>query len=113
MVANNLFATALAAASFLSTFTVAAPVSGFSTRILNSRQSDLKFPFYTEKVRGVNLGGWFVLEPWITPSVFANQPANVVDEYTLTQQLGKDAATSLLSDHWNTWITQVSQPGSH
>ena len=22
------------------------------------------------KIRGVNLGGWLVLEPWITPSIF-------------------------------------------
>lgn len=108
MVATNLLTTALAATSFLSTLTVAIPVKGFSTtNILNSRQSNLKFPFYTQKVQGVNLGGWFVLEPWITPSVFSNQPANVVDEYTLTQQMGKDAATSLLSSHWNSWITQV------
>jgi hypothetical protein len=107
MIATNLLTTALAAATFLSTISVAAPVKGFSTNILISRQSNLKFPFFTEKVRGVNLGGWFVLEPWITPSVFANQPGNVVDEFTLTQQLGNEAATSLLSNHWNTWITQV------
>ncbi|KAI8058585.1 glycoside hydrolase superfamily [Syncephalis plumigaleata] len=25
---------------------------------------------HTEKIRGVNLGGWLVLEPWITPSLF-------------------------------------------
>lgn len=29
-----------------------------------------------------------------------------VDEYTLTQILGKDAAKSKLSQHWNSWITQ-------
>ena len=23
-----------------------------------------------DKIRGVNLGGWLLLEPWITPSIF-------------------------------------------
>ncbi|PVH93924.1 glycoside hydrolase family 5 protein [Periconia macrospinosa] len=64
----------------------------------------LKFDYNGQKVRGVNTGGWFVLEPWITPSMFEGNGA--VDEYTLTQELGKDAAYSKLSQHWNSWITQ-------
>lgn len=43
------------------------------------RDDPLKFNFGGEKVRGVNLGGWFVLEPWITPSIFEATPDNVVD----------------------------------
>lgn len=59
-------------------------------------------------MRGVNLGGWFVLEPWITPSLFAPwaDGGDVVDEYTFTQTLGTTAATNQLYAHWNTWITQ-------
>jgi glucan 1,3-beta-glucosidase len=45
-----------------------------------------------------------VLEPWITPSLFEGSAA--VDEYTLTQILGKDAAKSKLSQHWDSFITQ-------
>ena len=30
----------------------------------------------------------------------------VVDEYTLTQTLGKAEAQNRLTNHWNTWITQ-------
>lgn len=52
----------------------------------------------------MNTGGWFVLEPWITPSIFEGNGA--VDEYTFTQELGKDAALSRLRNHWNSWITQ-------
>ncbi|KAL5393589.1 hypothetical protein PMIN06_007439 [Paraphaeosphaeria minitans] len=63
------------------------------------------FDYSGSKVRGVNTGGWFVLEPWITPSMFEGNGA--VDEYTLTQELGKDAAESKLSQHWNSWITQA------
>lgn len=62
------------------------------------------FDYNGQKVRGVNTGGWFVLEPWITPSMFEGNGA--VDEYTLTQELGSDAAYSKLSQHWNSWITE-------
>ena len=56
----------------------------------------------------MNLGGWFVLEPWITPSIFDDwaTQTTVVDEYTYTQTLGKSEASSRLTNHWNTWITQ-------
>ena len=62
------------------------------------------FDFGGQKVRGVNTGGWFVLEPWITPSIFQGNSA--VDEYTLADAMGRDAAKSMLQNHWNTWYTQ-------
>ncbi|KAL3447953.1 glycoside hydrolase superfamily [Aspergillus insuetus] len=67
-------------------------------------------------VRGVNLGGWFVLEPWITPSLFDQAGDGAVDEYTLTEILGKDEAAVRLSKHWRTFITegdfaQIAQAG--
>lgn len=62
------------------------------------------FNYGGEKVRGVNTGGWFVLEPWITPSLFEGNAAK--DEWTFTEILGKDAAKSRLQEHWNSWITQ-------
>lgn len=58
------------------------------------------FNFDTDKVRGVNLGGWLVLEPWITPSVFDAGGQAAVDEWTLTEALGKDEARHRLSHHW-------------
>ena len=51
----------------------AVPMSGFK------RGANLGFNFGQEKIRGVNLGGWFVLEPWITPSIFEATPENVLD----------------------------------
>jgi len=45
-----------------------------------------------------------VLEPWITPSLFEGNGAK--DEWTLTEQLGKDAARSKLQGHWNSFFTQ-------
>ncbi|KAI9659097.1 MAG: exo-1,3-beta-glucanase [Bathelium mastoideum] len=71
------------------------------------RDDTLKFAYGSEKVRGVNLGGWFVLESWITPSIFEPYAGTgVVDEWTLTSHLGKEAAGKLLSQHWDTWITE-------
>lgn len=58
-------------------------------------------------VRGVNLGGWLSLEPFITPSLFNTYQAgmNIVDEYTLTQHLGPQAAQTL-EKHYATFITE-------
>jgi hypothetical protein len=65
---------------------------------------DLKFNYGGEKVRGVNLGGWFVLEPWITPSIFEATPDNVVDGMsesvmywaTATNKVSKNTPTAKL-----------------
>ncbi|KAJ5051871.1 uncharacterized protein L3040_001634 [Drepanopeziza brunnea f. sp. 'multigermtubi'] len=53
--------------------------------------------------RGVNLGGWLSLEPFIAPSMF-NYPG-VVDEYTLTTHLGADAKATL-EKHYATFVTE-------
>lgn len=55
--------------------------------------------------RGVNIGSWLVLEKWITPDVFQSAPGSI-DEWTLTESLGKDAARSLLESHWQSWFTE-------
>lgn len=65
------------------------------------------FPYGQQKVRGVNLGGWLVLEPWITPSLFDNTGDDrVVDEWTFGQYVDNSTAQSVLKDHWDTWITE-------
>lgn len=59
-------------------------------------------------MRGVNLGGWLVLEPWITPSIFEAYPDSqgIVDEYTLCHSLGNQTAhDDVLKPHWDSWIT--------
>ncbi|KAF8589811.1 glycoside hydrolase family 5 protein [Ramaria rubella] len=72
----------------------------------NSSQWEL-FNFTSTKVRGVNLGGWFVLEPWITPSFFmeTNNDA-VVDEFTLGQLTDYNTTQQMLVNHWTTWYTE-------
>ncbi|EKM84058.1 hypothetical protein AGABI1DRAFT_51741 [Agaricus bisporus var. burnettii JB137-S8] len=65
------------------------------------------FPYGQRKVRGVNLGGWLVLEPWITPSIFDNTgDSRVIDEWTFGQFVDRSTATNVLRNHWNTWITE-------
>ncbi|KAK7690700.1 hypothetical protein QCA50_005799 [Cerrena zonata] len=65
------------------------------------------FNYGKDTIRGVNLGGWFVLEPWITPSLFQNtNDTSIVDEFTLGQKLDNDTALDILQNHWETWITE-------
>lgn len=52
------------------------------------------------KIRGVNLGGWLVLEKWITPSLFAGTDAK--DEWSFSQTPG---AAAKLKAHRATYIT--------
>lgn len=65
------------------------------------------FPYGSKKVRGVSLGGWLVLEPWITPSIFDNTgDSRIIDEWTFGQYQDKNTAQLTLQEHWNTWITE-------
>jgi len=66
------------------------------------------FPYGSAKVRGVSLGGWLLLEPWITPSIFDNTGnANIVDEWTFGQMQDTNTAFQTLQNHWNTFITEA------
>ena len=47
-----------------------------------------------QKLHGVNLGGWLILEKWMTPELFNNLSAE--DEFSLINELGKDDAQILL-----------------
>ncbi|KAG2175164.1 hypothetical protein INT44_007652 [Umbelopsis vinacea] len=76
------------------------------------------FPYGIKPIRGINLGGWLVLEPFIKPSLFKpynegiekvpapNITDRIVDEYTLTKALGQDKAYGVLLDHYETWVTE-------
>ncbi|KAF5368609.1 hypothetical protein D9758_002201 [Tetrapyrgos nigripes] len=90
----------LLAACCLATFSFAAPLLDLSVNIhVGSGGID--------KVRGVNLGGWLVLEPWITPTLFdkTGNP-DIVDEYTFGKLQDPDVALDALKEHWDTWITE-------
>jgi glucan 1,3-beta-glucosidase len=64
-----------------------------------------------DRIRGINLGGWLVLEPFITPAIFEqhinNATEKVIDEWTLCEQLGSEEAKRQLKHHYETWITEA------
>lgn len=49
-------------------------------------------------MNGINVGGWLVTEPWVTPSLYKTAH----DEFTLTQTAEGDVA---LEHHYKTFIT--------
>ena len=66
------------------------------------------FAYGTTKVRGANIGGWLVLEPWITPGVFdATGNDAVVDEWTFCALQQRDVAQAALTQHWETFYTEA------
>lgn len=66
------------------------------------------FDYESSKVRGVNVGGWLVLEPWITPSLFENTGNEaIVDEYTFGKLQDPAVAKAKLQAHWDTFITEL------
>jgi glucan 1,3-beta-glucosidase len=54
------------------------------------------------KLRGVNLGGWLVLEKWMVPTVYRGTDAD--DEYGLCLALG-NRAEARLNEHRESFIT--------
>ncbi|KAF2690019.1 glycoside hydrolase family 5 protein [Lentithecium fluviatile CBS 122367] len=67
----------------------------------------VSFEWGKDKVRGVNIGGWLVLEPFITPSIFEAHSTDdwpVIDEWTLCEKLGKEACFNTLKPHWDNFV---------
>lgn len=69
---------------------------------------DEPFPYGELPIRGVNVGGWLLIEPFITPSFFKKYSYGdgVVDEYTLTRKMGKNQALEVLEKHYATFVTE-------
>jgi hypothetical protein len=68
-------------------------------------------------MRGTALGGWLVLEPWLTPSLFyqflgaskrwgddAHKHVGL-DSRTFCEALGGTEANRQLRNHWKAWVT--------
>lgn len=58
--------------------------------------------FDISTIRGVNLGGWFVLEGWMSPGLFEGVSGS--DETVFMEQ--KINAESALEEHWETFIVE-------
>lgn len=90
------------------------PIIGLNSTWDDSKTANELVPALNEKwgsysdrpARGVNVGGWLSLEPWITPDMF-NYPQNlgIVDEYNLCKHLGSSCA-STLEKHYSSFVTE-------
>ena len=84
---------------------------------------DEPWDYSTDQIRGVNLGGWLVLEPFIVPSLFekyqnstpsaALPGGNVVDEWSLSVAMLNDTSEGggieQLEEHYKTFIVRHSR----
>ncbi|GAB7328834.1 hypothetical protein MBLNU13_g00718t1 [Cladosporium sp. NU13] len=59
---------------------------------------------HADTIRGVSLGGWLLVEEWITPSLFRD--TNAEDEWNLCNDLGKDQCSKRLDSHWSDFINR-------
>lgn len=57
-----------------------------------------------DRIRGVNLSGWFIPEPWVTPSLFAATGASTDAE--LQENLGTVEYNERIRQHYETFITE-------
>ncbi|KAI1200221.1 glycoside hydrolase superfamily [Nemania serpens] len=91
------------------------PVMGLFTEWDDSEAANDKVPaldkpwgdYANKPARGVNIGGWLSLEPFITPSLFNyDVRLGIVDEWTLCKHLGPKTTASTLEKHYATFVTE-------
>ncbi|PWZ02928.1 glycoside hydrolase [Testicularia cyperi] len=58
------------------------------------------------KQRGVNLGSWFSLEGWLTPSLFQQAREPKDSELDVVEGMDPNEARSMLDNHWDNFINQ-------
>lgn len=57
---------------------------------------------------GVNIGGWLVLESWLTPSLYDKwNVTQGVGELQFCETLGKPLCLHALQQHWDAWVTEA------
>ena len=91
------------------------PLSGLNSSWDDSARANKNVPpldkpwgsYEKRPIRGVNLGGWLSLEPFITPSLFKyDSDLGIIDEYSLCDHLGPKKAAEVLEKHYATFITE-------
>ena len=91
------------------------PIEGLNSTWDDSKSANSNTPpiatawgsYADTPVRGVNLGGWLSLEPFITPSLFNyDSKLGIIDEWTLTTYLGASGAKSTLEKHYATFVSE-------
>ncbi|KAF5364575.1 hypothetical protein D9758_005521 [Tetrapyrgos nigripes] len=68
----------------------------------------LKLIYLLRKQRGVNLGSWFTLENWLTPSLFTHAAHSKSSEMDILQGMSSDLsqAKSMLNQHWANFVNE-------
>lgn len=66
-----------------------------------------RVPGLPNKIRGVNLGGWLVSEPWMMSQEWANtiQCSGQCSEFDCVNSLGQSRADEKFNKHYSQWIT--------
>ncbi|CAE6427831.1 unnamed protein product, partial [Rhizoctonia solani] len=68
------------------------------------------FNYGVDQIRGVNLGGWLVLEPFISPALYEPYQPAAVDEWTLSEAIAANTSSGglqkVLEEHYATFITE-------
>ncbi|KAH8722769.1 glycoside hydrolase superfamily [Phaeosphaeriaceae sp. PMI808] len=91
------------------------PIIGLNSTWNDDVQANPKVPNLQEKfeygkmpIRGVNVGGWLNIEPFITPSFFENFGSKdaPVDEWTLLTRLGPTKAKDTMEKHYSAFISK-------
>ncbi|KAJ2749032.1 hypothetical protein IWQ56_007316, partial [Coemansia nantahalensis] len=83
---------------------------GRSVRILDNDGKPIRLADMGT-IRGTNIGGVFLIEPFIRPSLFDQFNTSTVaelpvDEWTFSAALGKAEARRQLEEHWDTFVTR-------
>ncbi|KAJ5899359.1 Glycoside hydrolase superfamily [Penicillium taxi] len=65
------------------------------------------FPYGSQPIRGVNIGGWLSIEPWIMPSLFDvySSDEGIIDEWTLSEKLG-DKLNTTIEKHYSEFYSE-------
>lgn len=82
--------------------------SGNSSSLIQSQYNSRNFHY-----KGVALGGWLILEPYITPSLFlefnktSGKDSDIpIDEHAYCKKLGYKEAKNRLTKHWDTFYNE-------
>ncbi|KAF2640280.1 glycoside hydrolase [Massarina eburnea CBS 473.64] len=66
-----------------------------------------RFDSSFNKIRGVNLGSLFIIEPWMASDAWNKMGCgDQKSEFDCMRKLGKEAGNAAFQNHWDTWITE-------
>ncbi|EPQ26674.1 uncharacterized protein PFL1_05654 [Pseudozyma flocculosa PF-1] len=85
----------------------AAAAAAMASPLATRAAPQLRFGYGGQKVRGVSLGGWLVVENFIAPSVY-DQTGNpkIIDEWSFGSLQSRSRAASILQRHLDTFVTE-------